>query len=150
MEFKYEMKGEDGTALFEENVVLSRQFLGVGPWNVWDLRPDAPKNCKGCSSRAERVVCHGRGERCAGAARNEERVEIARDAIARRAARENERALDAVLQRAREIDREARENEGDAEEEGEGDAAEADAAADEEDLVSEKAADHSVVLSLVQ
>ena len=38
MEFKYQMNGEDGE-LFEEGVVLARQYLGIGDWHVWDLRP---------------------------------------------------------------------------------------------------------------
>ena len=30
MEFKYELKGEDGSELFEEGLVLAWQYLGVG------------------------------------------------------------------------------------------------------------------------
>ena len=34
------MKGEDGSEVFEDGVVLARQFLGKGAWLVWDLRVD--------------------------------------------------------------------------------------------------------------
>lgn len=168
MEFKYEMKAEDGRELFEVGVVLARQFVGVGEWQVWDMRLKTAKNCKLCSSRAERIVCHDRGTRCPGAARSDDRVAIAREAIARRAARNNDRAIESVLRLAREIDREAAENEGDADEvavedvaaENEGDADgkdvagpdEADAAGaseeEEEEAVDEGADDQEMVLSL--
>ena len=64
MEFKYQMNGEDGE-LFEEGVVLARQYLGIGDWHVWDLRPNGGGHCKQCSSSAQRIVRHERGSRCA-------------------------------------------------------------------------------------
>ena len=39
MQFKYAQKG----GIFERGVVLARQFLGEGPWEVWDLSPDCDK-----------------------------------------------------------------------------------------------------------
>ena len=45
MNFKYAFKGEDGNEKFETGVVLARQFLGKGPWEVWDLRPGCEKWC---------------------------------------------------------------------------------------------------------
>ena len=41
MEFKYQMNGEDGE-LFEEGVVLARQYLGIGDWHVWDCNSALP------------------------------------------------------------------------------------------------------------
>jgi hypothetical protein len=109
MEFKYAMKGEDGNELFEDGVVLARQYLGVGDWQVWDLRPNSARHCPKCSSQAERIVRHERGVRCPGTARSEGRVAAAREAIAKRAARlrelENDRAIARTLRRARELDR---------------------------------------------
>ena len=64
MEFKYAMKGEDGSEVFEDGVVLARQFLGKGAWLVWDLRVDGERSCPQCSSDSERLVCHERGTRC--------------------------------------------------------------------------------------
>ena len=59
MQFKYAFKGEDGISeQFEVGVVLARQFLAKGQWQVWDLRPDAEKWCHPCSSAAERIVRH--------------------------------------------------------------------------------------------
>ena len=88
MEFKYAMNGEDGD-LFEDGVVLARQFLGVGRWEVWDLRPNPAKLCNECSSKAERIVCHE--SLCPKAAQNanlgENRAVRAREAIAKRADR---------------------------------------------------------------
>ena len=85
MEFKYAMNGEDGD-LFEDGVVLARQFLGVGRWEVWDLRPNSAKLCKECSSEAERIVCHE--SLCPKAAQNANLGEVrARKAIAKRADR---------------------------------------------------------------
>ena len=49
------MKGESGE-IFEECVVLARKFLGVGEWEVWDMRKGADKFCKQCSSEAQRLV----------------------------------------------------------------------------------------------
>ena len=114
------MKGEDGSELFEECVVLARQYLGVGLWQVWDMRPKPGRNCPLCSSRAERIVRHDRATRCPGAARPaQDRVEAARQAIAARAARiresENDQAIEAALSRAAEIDREERGDEGEEE-----------------------------------
>jgi hypothetical protein len=112
MEFKYEMKAEDGSELFEEGVLLARQYLGVGDWHVWDLRPNSSKNCKQCSSRAERLVIHDRGTRCPGVTRGgggAERIALARDAIARRDARVRDAEIAAVVRRAQELDNEARE-----------------------------------------
>ena len=37
---------------------MARQFLGEGPWEVWDLSPDCDKWCQACSSKAERIVRH--------------------------------------------------------------------------------------------
>ena len=54
MQFKYAQKG----GIFERGVVLARQFLGEGPWEVWDLSPDCDKWCQACSSKAERIVRH--------------------------------------------------------------------------------------------
>ena len=107
MEFKYQMKGEDGSELFEDGVLMARQYLGVGDWHVWDLRPNAGKNCKQCSSRAERLVSHERGTGCPGAARGGgERIALARAAIARRDARVRDAQIAAVVRRAQELDNE--------------------------------------------
>ena len=57
------MKG-DGSEVFEDGVVLARQFLGKGEWLVWDLRVDGERSCQQCSSDAERLVCHEHGKRC--------------------------------------------------------------------------------------
>ena len=85
------MKGEDGREMFEEGVVLARQFLNKGDWLVWDLRPDTAKSCKECSSYAERLVRHEHGTRCPkGVVRNsvgEARGLLAQEAIAERAVR---------------------------------------------------------------
>jgi hypothetical protein len=58
MNFKYAFKDEDGSEKFEIGVVLARQYLGQGPWEVWDLRPDCEKWCRPCSTSAERLVRH--------------------------------------------------------------------------------------------
>ena len=108
------MKGEDGSELFEDGVLLARQYLGVGEWHVWDLRPGSAKHCQQCSSVAERIVRHELGRRCPGAGPCLDRVPLAREAIARRSAETNEREINAVLIRARELDLEAAANEGDA------------------------------------
>lgn len=86
MEFKYAMKGEDGGELFQECVLLARQFLGSGKWEVWDLRPTVTKFCKECSSDAERIVCHDERS-CPKVVRqssvNQERAVLARKARAK-------------------------------------------------------------------
>ena len=86
MEFKYAMKGEDGSELFQDCVLMARQFLGSGQWEVWDLRPEWTKFCKECSSDAERLVRHE--GRCPKVVRrnnvNEERAALAREARAKR------------------------------------------------------------------
>ena len=144
------MNGEDGE-LFEEGVVLARQYLGIGDWHVWDLRPNGGGHCKQCSSSAQRIVRHERGSRCPGATRGDDRVALARDAIARRAARlENDRVIEAALSRAQELDREAQaqavaEDEGDDEEEAEAEAEEHGVA--EERAHEEDAYVQSMVLS---
>ena len=61
MHFKYAQQGADGKELFETGVVLARQYLDEGPWEVWDLRPDREKLCQPCSSAAERIVRHDSG-----------------------------------------------------------------------------------------
>ena len=85
------MKGEDGSEMFEEGVVLARQFLGKGQWLVWDLRPGSATSCKECSSDAERLVRHERGTRCPkGVAKNSAghaRGLLAQEAVAARTAR---------------------------------------------------------------
>lgn len=57
------MKGESGE-IFEECVVLARKFVGVGQWEVWDMRKGADKFCKQCSSEAQRLVYHDKANRC--------------------------------------------------------------------------------------
>lgn len=57
------MKGESGE-IFEECVVLARKFLGVGEWEVWDMRKGADKFCKQCSSEGQRLVYHDKANRC--------------------------------------------------------------------------------------
>lgn len=159
MEFKYAMKGEDGSELFEDGVVLARQYLGVGDWQVWDLRPNSARHCPKCSSQAERIVRHERGVRCPGTARSEGRVAAAREAIAKRAARlrelENDRSIARTLRRAQELDREAaaeNEGEGDGEAEGEDaelvELAEAEVDPEVEEAVDEEAAEIPMVLVL--
>jgi hypothetical protein len=116
MEFKYEMKGNGGTELFEDCVLMARQYLGVGDWQVWDLRPNAGRNCKQCSSRAERLVSHDRYNLCPGTDRGGgERIARARDAIAKRDARVRDAQIASVVRRAQELDNEEAEGE-DAEE----------------------------------
>ena len=116
MEFKYKMKGNGGTELFEDGVLMARQYLGVGDWQVWDLRPNAGKNCKQCSSRAERLVSHDRYNLCPGTNRGGgERIARARDAIAKRDARVRDAQIASVVRRAQELDNEEVEGE-DAEE----------------------------------
>ena len=133
------MNGEDGE-LFEEGVVLARQYLGIGDWHVWDLRPNGGGHCK-----------HERGSRCPGATRGDDRVALARDAIARRAARlENDRVIEAALSRAQELDREAQaqavaEDEGD--DEGDAEEAEEEHGVAEEHAHEEDAYVQSMVLS---
>ena len=61
MQFRYAQKGADGQQLFEIGVVLARQYLGEGQWEVWDLRPGCKKWCQACSSAAERLVRHDNG-----------------------------------------------------------------------------------------
>ena len=92
MQFKYAHKGEDGSEQFEVGVVLARQFLGKGEWQVWDLRPDAEKWCHACSSAAERVVRHdGRCPRTLQQkALREQRAAAARQAIEDRSRWERE------------------------------------------------------------
>ena len=91
MQFKYAQKGEHGE-LFEKGVVLARQFLGEGNWEVWDLRPDCDKWCQRCSSKAERLVRHNNGpcpERTNQRALGERRSAARRKAISE--AKETER-----------------------------------------------------------
>lgn len=92
MEFRYAMKADDKTDFFVEGVVLARQFLGDGPWHVWDMRVNSARLCKECSSQLQRVVCHDRDHRCPNvlnrAATGEARAVRAREAIANRAARQ--------------------------------------------------------------
>lgn len=57
------MKGESGE-IFEECVVLARKFLGVGEWEVWDMRKGADRFCKQCSSEGQRLVYHDKANRC--------------------------------------------------------------------------------------
>ena len=57
------MKGESGE-IFEECVVLARKFVGVGEWEVWDMRKGADKFCKQCSSEGQRLVYHDKANRC--------------------------------------------------------------------------------------
>ena len=57
------MKGESGE-IFEECVVLARKFVGVGQWEVWDMRKGADKFCKQCSSEGQRLVYHDKANRC--------------------------------------------------------------------------------------
>jgi hypothetical protein len=70
MEFKYELKGEDGSELFEEGVVLAWQYLGVG-FGTWDMRPNRGETAhyvlperNGVSWRSapgSRSTCSGQG-----------------------------------------------------------------------------------------
>ena len=57
------MKGESGE-IFEECVVLARKFVGVGEWEVWDMRKGADRFCKQCSSEGQRLVYHDKANRC--------------------------------------------------------------------------------------
>lgn len=57
------MKGESGE-IFEECVVLARKFVGVGQWEVWDMRKGADRFCKQCSSEGQRLVYHDKANRC--------------------------------------------------------------------------------------
>ena len=89
MEFKYEMKGTHVAEKFVDGVVLARQFLGRGNWNVWDLRVVGVKFCNPCSSDKERIVVHEHGTGCPTVARKaavaEVRVALAREAADARA-----------------------------------------------------------------
>ena len=65
MEFKYALKGVDGNEEFVDGICLARQFVGRGKWFVWDMRPEkSAKSCQACSSDAERIIIHDRGDRC--------------------------------------------------------------------------------------
>ena len=117
MQFKYAFKGEDGISeQFEVGVVLARQFLEKGQWQVWDLRPDAEKWCHPCSSAAERIVRHN--GRCPipvkQKALREQRAAAARQAIEDRSRREREEGEQAAAAEAAENESGAEEQEGDA------------------------------------
>ena len=117
MQFKYAFKGEDGISeQFEVGVVLARQFLAKGQWQVWDLRPDAEKWCHPCSSAAERIVRHN--GRCPipvkQKALREQRAAAARQAIEDRSRREREEGEQAAAAEAAENESGAEEQEGDA------------------------------------
>ena len=84
------MKGESGE-IFEECVVLARKFVGVGEWEVWDMRKGADKFCKQCSSEAQRLVYHDKANRCPNVVLKinvgEARGLLAQQAVAERTAR---------------------------------------------------------------
>ena len=85
------MKADDKTDFFVEGVVLARQFLGDGPWHVWDMRVNSARLCKECSSELQRIVCHDRDHRCPKVLRRAaagRRGQFVREAIANRAARQ--------------------------------------------------------------
>ena len=90
MEFKYALKGVDGNEEFVDGICLARQFVGRGKWFVWDMRREkSGKSCQACSSDAERIIIHDRGDRCPKNAQKEKvaavRAEIGRAAKAARA-----------------------------------------------------------------
>ena len=99
MHFKYAHKGENESEKFEIGVVLARQFLGKGPWEVWDLRPGCEKWCKSCSSSEERLVRHN-GGRCPKALTRrqlgDQRAASTQKAIAERACLDNLQSASAL------------------------------------------------------
>ena len=137
------MKGEDGREMFEEGVVLARQFLNKGDWLVWDPRPDSAKSCKECSSYAERLVHHEHGTRCPkGVVRNsvgEARGLLAQEAVA-------ERAVRMAVARAPEP---ASGEDGEVEEEEQGDAVHQECAEVEPEVCNPRTVLHAKVLFLV-
>ena len=80
-------------------MVLARQFLGKGPWEVWDLRPGCEKWCKSCSSSEERLVRHN-GGRCPKALTRrqlgDQRAASTQKAIAERACLDNLQSASAL------------------------------------------------------
>jgi hypothetical protein len=59
-EMKYAFKSAEGSVLFEPGVVLCRDVIGTGKWEVFDLlkRPALSVMCTPCSNRCERPVRH--------------------------------------------------------------------------------------------